>query len=154
MKKLCLALPVSVGLIGCKQTPLVPPSHYDRLADQPYIESYPLKADIGALKQELLFEGGVQAYLWALPALNMYGMKEGSEKVFGKGYNVLPIFKERLTAKTLITTPNFGPKSHGTGKNWIATVPGRGWFTQLRPYGPTKAFFEQTWKPDDIKKVQ
>ena len=65
-----------------------------------------MKADIGALKQELLFERGVQAYLWALPALNMYGMKEGSEKVFGKGYNVLPIFKERLNAKTLITTPN------------------------------------------------
>jgi hypothetical protein len=103
MKKLCLLLLVAVGLIGCKQTPFLPPSHYDRLADQPYIESYLLKADIGALKQELLFERGVQAYLWALPALNMYGMKEGSEKVFGKGYKVLPIFKERLTAKTLIT---------------------------------------------------
>ena len=33
-------------------------------------------------------------------------MKEGSEKVFGKGYNVLPIWKQRLNAKTLITTPN------------------------------------------------
>ena len=33
-------------------------------------------------------------------------MKEGSEKVFGKGYNILPIWKERLNAKTLITTPN------------------------------------------------
>ena len=48
----------------------------------------------------------MQSYLWALPALNMYGMKEGSEKVFGKGYNVLPIWKQRLNAKTLITTPN------------------------------------------------
>ena len=95
MKKLCLGLLAAVGLIACKQTPLVPPSHYDRLADQPYIESYPLKADIGALKQELLFERSVQAYLWALPALNMYGMKEGSEKVFGKGYNILPVFKLR-----------------------------------------------------------
>ena len=36
----------------------------------------------------------------------MYAMKEGSEKVFGAGYNVLPIFKERLNAKTLVTTPN------------------------------------------------
>ena len=36
----------------------------------------------------------------------MYGMKEGSEKVFGKGYNVLPIWKQRLNAKTLVTTPN------------------------------------------------
>ena len=106
MKKVCLVLLGSLCLAGCNQTPKLPPSHYDRLADQPYIESYPLKADINTLKQELLFERGVQAYLWALPALNMYGMKEGSEKVFGKGYNVLPIFKERLNAKTLITTPN------------------------------------------------
>ena len=65
-----------------------------------------MKADISSLKQEMLFERGVQAYLWALPALEMYGMKEGSEKVFGKGYNILPIFKERMNAKTLIPTSN------------------------------------------------
>jgi len=33
-------------------------------------------------------------------------MKYGSEKTFGAGYNVLPIWKDRLSAKTLITTPN------------------------------------------------
>jgi hypothetical protein len=106
MKKVCLVLLGMLCLTACRQTTQLPPSHYDRLADQPYIESYPLKADIATLKQELLFERGVLAYLWALPVLNMYGMKEGSEKVFGKGYNVLAIFKERLNAKTLITTPN------------------------------------------------
>ena len=58
------------------------------------------------LLDELFFQRAVQTYLWAMPALNMYGMKEGSEKVFGKGYNVLPIWKQRLNAKTLITTPN------------------------------------------------
>ena len=36
----------------------------------------------------------------------MRSMKEGSEAKFGKGYNVLPIWKKRLSAKTLITTPN------------------------------------------------
>ena len=76
MKKVCLA--------ACNQTPKLPPSHYERLADQPYIESYPLKADIGTLKQELLFERGVQAYLWALPALNMYGMKRGRRRSLAK----------------------------------------------------------------------
>jgi hypothetical protein len=107
MKRVCLVLLGSLCLTACNQTPKLPPSHYDRLADEPYIESYPLKADISTLKQELFFERGVQAYLWALPVLNMYGMKEGSEKVFGKGYNILPIFKERLNARTLITTPNY-----------------------------------------------
>lgn len=33
-------------------------------------------------------------------------MKSGSEKVFGSGYNVLPVWKKRLDAKTLVTTPN------------------------------------------------
>jgi hypothetical protein len=106
MKKVCLVLLAALCLTACNQPTKLPPSHYDRLADQPYIEGYPLKVDISVLKQELLFERAVQAYLWALPALNIYGMKEGSEKVFGKGYNILPIFKERLNAKTLISTPN------------------------------------------------
>ena len=110
MKKIALFLVATLGLTACtppaQQTSNSPQSHYDKLAAIPYIKSYPSKEDIGTLKQELLFERASQAYLWALPALNMYGMKEGSEKVFGKGYNVLPIFKERLNAKTLITTPN------------------------------------------------
>jgi hypothetical protein len=33
-------------------------------------------------------------------------MKVGSEKQFGAGYNVLPVWKKRLDAKTLVTTPN------------------------------------------------
>ena len=34
--------------------------------------------------------------------------------------------------------------------NRIKTVPGKGRFPYLRFYGPTQAFFEKTWKPDDI----
>jgi hypothetical protein len=64
------------------------------------------KEAIATLKDELIFQRAVQSYIWALPVLNMYGMMDGSEKAFGKGYNVLPIFKDRLNAKTLITTPN------------------------------------------------
>jgi hypothetical protein len=30
----------------------------------------------------------------------------------------------------------FGPKSPGEGNNWLATVPGKGWFTLFRLYGP------------------
>ncbi|UIK14305.1 DUF1254 domain-containing protein (plasmid) [Rhizobium leguminosarum] len=82
------------------------PSHYDELSTLPFEDSYVAKDDVPKLLDELYFERAVQTYLWALPALNMYGMKEGSEKVFGSGYNVLPIFKQRLNAKTLITTPN------------------------------------------------
>jgi hypothetical protein len=49
----------------------------------------------------------------------------------------------------------FGPQAQpGKEKNWIKTVPGRGWFTYLRFYSPTKAFFDQTWKPDDIVEIK
>ena len=53
-----------------------------------------------------IFQRATQTYLWALPLINTLGMKLGSEKVFGAGYNVLPVWKERLDAKTLVTTPN------------------------------------------------
>src|SRR5262249_60030715 len=61
-----------------------------------------------ALKDKLKLQRGVQSYIWALPVLNLYGMKEGAQKVFGKGYHILPIWKQRLNAKTLITNPNSG----------------------------------------------
>lgn len=38
--------------------------------------------------------------------INTLGIKYGSEKVFGAGYNVLPIWKKRLDASALVTTPN------------------------------------------------
>ena len=38
----------------------------------------------------------------------------------------------------------FGPTSPGADKNWLATLPGKGWFTIFRLYGPTQAFFDQT----------
>jgi hypothetical protein len=81
-------------------------SSFDELANLPFKEGYIAKGNVPILLDESFFQRGVQTYLWAVPALNMYGMKEGSEKVFGKGYNVLPIWKQRLNAKTLITTPN------------------------------------------------
>jgi hypothetical protein len=81
-------------------------SRYDALANLSYEAGYLPRAETQPLLDELFFQRAVQTYIWALPALNMYAMKEGSERVFGKGYNILPIFKDRLNAKTLITTPN------------------------------------------------
>jgi hypothetical protein len=31
-------------------------------------------------------------------------------------------------------------------------VPGKGWFTLFRFYGPLDPFFDQTWKPGDIER--
>ncbi len=48
-----------------------------------------------------------------------------------------------------------GPKAPaGKQGNWLATVPGRGYFAIIRLYGPTEAAIDKSWKPGDIEKVQ
>jgi hypothetical protein len=47
----------------------------------------------------------------------------------------------------------FGPNSPGAGKNWLRTNPGQGFFVILRLYGPKHAFFDKSWKPSDIEKI-
>ncbi len=79
---------------------------FDALANAPFEENRPTEETSLELMDELLFQRATQAYLWALPLVNTLGMKHGSETVFGAGYNVLPIWKKRLDAKTLVTTPN------------------------------------------------
>ena len=49
----------------------------------------------------------------------------------------------------------YGPEAPtDKNANWIKTVPGKGWINTIRLYSPTQAFFDQTWKPDDIEKVK
>src|SRR5215831_5140132 len=79
---------------------------YDALANSPMAENRPTPETSQLLKDELLFQRATQTYLWALPLINTLGMKVGSEKAFGAGYHVLPVWKKRLDAKTLVTTPN------------------------------------------------
>jgi hypothetical protein len=81
-------------------------SHFEKMANLPFTENRPTQETAQTLRDELLFQRATQTYLWALPLINTLGMKLGSEKVFGAGYNVLPVWKKRLDAKTLVTTPN------------------------------------------------
>ncbi|MFN4895290.1 MAG: DUF1254 domain-containing protein [Pseudomonadota bacterium] len=81
-------------------------SRFDELANASFTENRPGNEVAQILRDELLFQRATQTYLWALPLINTLGMKTGSESTFGAGYNVLPIWKKRLDAKTLVTTPN------------------------------------------------
>jgi hypothetical protein len=48
----------------------------------------------------------------------------------------------------------FGPeKPEGANKNWLRTVPGKGFFIIVRLYGPDQAYFDNTWKPSDLEKT-
>jgi len=49
----------------------------------------------------------------------------------------------------------FGPTAPaGKEKNWVQTNPGKHWFAYMRFYGPTVAYFDKSWKMDDIVKTQ
>ena len=49
----------------------------------------------------------------------------------------------------------FGPEAPaGRERNWVQTMPGKGWFVLFRFYGPLEPFFDKTWKPDDIEQVR
>jgi hypothetical protein len=46
----------------------------------------------------------------------------------------------------------FGPKAPaGKESNWIQTLPGKGWNTILRLYGPLEPWFNKTWRPGEIE---
>jgi hypothetical protein len=48
----------------------------------------------------------------------------------------------------------FGPKAPaGEEANWVQTMPGKGWNTLLRLYGPLEPWFDKTWKPGDFELV-
>lgn len=60
--------------------------------------------------------------------------------------------------KELVINPDksvdvyFGPTPPaGKENNWIQTIPGKGWFTILRLYGPLEPWFDKTWQPGEIE---
>lgn len=49
----------------------------------------------------------------------------------------------------------FAPQAPaGKEGNWLATVPGKSWFTILRMYGPLEPWINQTWRPGEIELVK
>jgi hypothetical protein len=64
------------------------------------------QAEAEALRDELYYQRAIDAYFRTLPAQNVIGMRDGSEAKFGAGYNVLPIWKDRMDSRTWVPTPN------------------------------------------------
>ena len=80
--------------------------HWDDLQELPFHENYPTKESTERLYDEMLFHRSTQVLQWSLPAMTLWAMKKGSEKQFGEGSHVFPIWKDRLTSDTLVSTPN------------------------------------------------
>ncbi len=87
-------------------TALAQSSNWDELADQPFPNNYPTSEAANTLLDELTFQRAVQSYLWSLPAMNMYAMREGQRKAFGDDSNILMIAKDRIDYHLEYTTGN------------------------------------------------
>lgn len=49
----------------------------------------------------------------------------------------------------------FGPEAPSVKEsNWVQTIPGKGWNTLLRLYGPLEPWFDKTWLPGEIELVK
>lgn len=46
------------------------------------------------------------------------------------------------------------PPTGKSKKNWIKTLPNRGWLTYFRLYGPTQSYFDRTWVLPDIEPMK
>src|SRR5258708_13357568 len=103
---LALSLAGALAMNGPLTQARAQETHFSELANLPFAGGRPTAETTQKVHDELLFQRATQTYLWAMPLINTLGMQVGSEKTFGAGYNVLPIWKQRLDAKTLVTTPN------------------------------------------------
>ncbi|WP_068114383.1 DUF1254 domain-containing protein [Tropicimonas marinistellae] len=63
-------------------------------------------AEAQELVDALYYQRAIHAYFLMQPAMNVIGMRDGSEAEFGEGYNVLPIWKDRMDSRTWVPTPN------------------------------------------------
>ncbi|TAI64702.1 DUF1254 domain-containing protein [Bradyrhizobium sp. Leo170] len=77
-------------------------------------------------------------------------MLETNQKLAGIDSNQ-PSIKKNADGSVTIW---FGPKAPaGQESNWVETVPGKGWNSLLRLYGPLEPWFNKSWKPGDFELV-
>jgi len=76
------------------------------LVKEMYDGGWPSADELKTVHEQFLLQRAVQSYMMTLPALNVIGLRDGSEAEFGAGYNVLPMWKDRMDSRALVPTPN------------------------------------------------
>jgi hypothetical protein len=85
-------------------------------------------------------------------SLTLYEAENGSGLANGQPFPSLGSRDKPRQNRDGSTTLYLGPASPaGRQSNWLATIPGRGYFAVLRLYGPTEAAINKAWKPGDIE---
>lgn len=104
----------------------------------------------GANTYELTLPPGIPiANFWSVV---VYDVWTRSMLANGQDAPSLNSFADLETNEDGTVTVIFGPEPPADRvSNWIRTIPGKGWFTILRLYGPTEGYFDHSWRPSDIK---
>jgi hypothetical protein len=88
-------------------------------------------------------------------SLTVYETENASGLANGQPFPSLGLRDKPVQNADGSTDLYLGPKAPaGKEANWLATVPGRGYFAILRLYGPTEAAINKSWKPSDIEAVK
>ena len=88
-------------------------------------------------------------------SVTVYDAETRSEIATDQGHAALRSLFELQDATGANATLAFGPNAPADAdKQWIKTIPGKGWFVYFRIYGPEAAAFDGTWKPGDFTEVR
>jgi hypothetical protein len=87
-------------------------------------------------------------------SVTLYEAENGSGLANGQPFPSLGKLNKPAQEADGSTTLYIGPKApNGSEGNWLATVPGRGFFAILRIYAPLEPALDGSWKPGDLVKV-
>ncbi|MFT3824179.1 MAG: DUF1254 domain-containing protein [Chitinophagaceae bacterium] len=89
-------------------------------------------------------------------SVTVYDAETRSQVITDQGYAALrSMFELKDLANASSVDLYFGPSAPaGKEKQWIKTIPGKGWFVYIRVYGPEEAAFNGSWKPGDFEEVK
>jgi hypothetical protein len=76
-----------------------------RLGPIEYELDFPTADTAARMREELKFQAAVQVYLWSLPFMAVYSLRDAHRSV-GASTTTIPIFEQFLTAKTVVPTGN------------------------------------------------
>jgi hypothetical protein len=107
----------------------------------------------GGLKYRVNLPANIPAgNFWSL---TLYEAENASGLANGQPFPSLGLRDQPVQNTDGSTDLYLGPKApKGKQANWLATVPGRGYFAILRLYGPTEAAIDKSWKPGDLEPVK
>lgn len=103
---------IAVSVLGLSATVCLPPaSAQDSQKIPPLMEqinngNWLPQQEAETLRDEFYYQNAIQAYVQTIPILNTIGLRDGSESTFGSGYNILPIWKDRMDSRAWVPTPN------------------------------------------------